>query len=282
MPAEIGSTLVWTVYTRDAAGALTDATSPALSVVLPDGTVKTSTAHPTVVAITKTATGTYRATCVSSLAGRYRATASGTGVANLPFTDVADVVPADPRLIIGLAAARAALDIPAGVRTDDDEIRALVLTATAMIEDVVGPVLSRSVEWTVSGAGRAAILLPEYPSAVAVAEDGVELVEGVGFCWDEFGALWRGTCPGAGRWSATRPRNVAITATVGATSVAPNILTAAARLVAHLFNLSQRPRMVLGPDGMEDVSPTPSGYAMPNSVMDMLRPSMAGRVPGLA
>ena len=113
MPAEIGSTLVWTVYTRDAAGALADATSPALSVVLPDGTVKTSAAHPTVVAITKTATGTYRATCVSSLAGRYRATASGTGVANLPFTDVADVVPADPRLIIPLTDARAALMSPA-------------------------------------------------------------------------------------------------------------------------------------------------------------------------
>ena len=56
MPAEIGSTLVWTVYTRDTAGVLADATSPALSVVLPDGWVKTSSAHPTVAAITKTAT----------------------------------------------------------------------------------------------------------------------------------------------------------------------------------------------------------------------------------
>ena len=276
---DLGQTIQWGLKTTSDGTTLADlgGGNPTATVTRPDGSTASAT-------VSKTATGTYTASLLSTLAGRYRIVWSGSGAnsGGLPLAEVADVVPADPRLIIPLTDARAALDVPAGVRTDDDEIRALILTATAMIEDVVGAVLSRSVTWTVSGAGRAAILLPEYPSAVAVTEDGVALVEGTGFCWDEYGGLWRGSCPGAGRWSSTSPRNVVITATVGATSVPANVLSAASKLVAHLYNLSQRPRMVLGPDGVEDVSPTPSGYAMPNSSMDMLRPSMAGRVPGLA
>ena len=179
--------------------------------------------------MSKASTGTYTASLLSTLAGRYRIVWSGSGAnsGGLPYADVADVVPADPRLIIPLTDARAALDVPAGVRTDDDEIRALILTATAMIEDVVGAVMSRSVTWTVSGAGRAAILMPEYPTAVSVTEDSVALVEGTGFVWDEFGALWRGSCPGGGSAGAcARPNTWGTTSAAAGFASPPDFLEA--------------------------------------------------------
>jgi len=279
---EIGSTLTWTVLTRDTAGTLTDATSPVATVTLPDGASKTSTADPSVVAITKTATGTYLATCVSSLPGRYRLRVTGTGVASLPYSDVADVWPSDPRFIVSLADVRAEVNARPGYRAEDDEIRSYIATTTAVIEDIVGPVLVASQVLEVSGQWRQCIPLPVYHATVAsVVEDGRTLTAGSDYCLDEYGLLWRGAYPhAAGYWSNAGARNVTITYSVGATIIPAHILEAAKKMVRHLIGQSASPR-TFGPGG-EQMGTTPSGWAVPNAVLELLRPSAGNKVAGMA
>lgn len=274
---EVGQTLVWTVVTRDAAGTIVDPTAaPTATITLPDATTASGT-------VTKTATGTYRVTGTGTLAGRYRvrvtSTTPGT-VGNLPYSDVADVLPADPRLICSLADVRAAMNTPAAQRVSDDEVRGYIAAAALVVEDIVGPVLGAT-RTEVHDGGQRAILLFDYPSAAitSVSEDGVTL-SASDYCLGDGGILYRGSRPGAGRWSLGA-RNVTITYPVGGTSIDPNVRLAAAELVAHLYK-SQRPNRNITTDMDGADTFTVLGYAVPNRVRDLLLPARAAKVPGFA
>lgn len=276
---EVGQTLVWTVVTRDATGTVVDPTAtPTATITLPDATTASGT-------VTKTATGTYRVTATGSLAGRVRMRATSTTpgtVVNLPYSDVADVLPADPRLICSLADARAAMNTPAAQRVSDDEVRGYIAAATLVVEDIVGPVLGAT-RTEVHDGGQRAILLFDYPSAAitSVTEDGVTL-SASDYCLGDGGILYRGSRPGTGRWSLGA-RNVSITYPVGGTSIDPNVRLAAAELVAFWYGSTQiagRPGLQSGGDvgGGTFMS---MGYAVPHAVRDKLLPSVH-RSPGFA
>lgn len=276
---EVGQTLVWTVVTRDATGTVVDPTAaPTATITLPDATTASGT-------VTKTATGTYRVTAPSPHLGRYRMRATSTDagtVVNLPWSDVADALPADPRLICSLADVRAAMNTPAAQRVSDDEVRGYIAAATLVVEDIVGPVLGAT-RTEVHDGGQRAILLFDYPTAAitSVSEDGVTL-SASDYCLGDGGILYRGSRPGAGRWSLGA-RNVSITYPVGGTSVDPNVRLAAAELVAFWYGATQiagRPGLQSGGDvgGGTFMS---MGYAVPHAVRDKLLPSVH-RSPGFA
>lgn len=275
----LGQTLAFGLKTYDATGALADiGTGPTATITLPDATTASGS-------VSKTATGAYTATATATLAGRYRITWAGSGAnsGGLPYVDVADVWPADPRLIISLAEARAALDVPTATLTNDDELRGYIAAATIVIENIVGTVLSRTVSETHSGAGRPFLALRQYPTAITSVTENAVTLGSTAYAFDEAGLLWRGSQPNAGVWSAASPRNVVVTYTAGASSVPDNIIKAAANLVRHWWNQGlQQGYYVAGEPDTVAGATTIAGYAVPNFVVDMLKPSMATKVVGFA
>lgn len=281
---ELGQTLQWELQVRDAAGALADLGGglPSALVTLPDGT--TANAN-----IEQTATGAYVATLTSSQAGRHRVTWSGSGTnsGGLPASEVADVWPADPRLIISLADARAALNIADAKIANDDELRLYIAAATWVVEDVAGPVLAATVTETHSGRGRRGILLRQAAASVtAVTEDGTELVAGADYVADlEAGIVFRGARRGAAVWSDDAPGNVVVSMTVGAAVVPANVVLAARELVRHLYAVGQQPWRAPYGGGLDDVQApviSGSGFAVPRRVVDLLGPARGSKVPGFA
>lgn len=274
----VGQTIVWGLKTYDAAGALADVTTgPTATVTLPDATTAAAT-------VVKASTGTYTATITSTLVGRYRVTwaGSGTNSGGLPYVDVCDVAALDPRYIISLAEARAALNVPSTTLVNDDELLGYLASATIVVESLIGSILVASRSETWSGNGRAALALSQHPTAItSVVEDGVTL-PATGYCYDEAGLLWRGSQPGSAQWSAHAPRNVVVTFTVGAAVVPANVVKAAANLIRHWWDSGLQQSYYVA--GEPDMATTTSiaGYAVPNFVVDLLKPNMANRVPGFA
>lgn len=272
---EVGQIVEWTLHTyvSRATQQLGDlAETPTATVTLPDGTTAAAT-------VARTGLGTYRATLTTTLPGRHTVRwTSTTASDDTPYTDIADVWPADPRLIISLADARAALNNPP--TTADDEIRLYIAAATEQIEDRIGPVLADTVTETRSGDGRLCIALDKLPTAIAsVVEDGTTLAA-TAYSLDESGILWRGSHKGGGCWSSTSTRNVVITYTVGGTTVAPGVVKAAREMVKHQYGVSQQAARPSFDDGSGEpaYSPQSSWFA----ILDALTPHAAGRTPGIA
>jgi hypothetical protein len=94
--------------------------------------------------------------------------------------------------------------------------------------------------------------------------------------------LWKGSRPGSAQWSDTAPRNVVITYTVGDAVVPANVVKAAANLIRHWWDSGLQQSYYVA--GEPDMATTTSiaGYAVPNFVVDLLKPNMANRVPGFA
>ena len=277
----VGNTLQWGLRVYDTDGALADlgGGDPTATITLPDGTT-------TAGSVARTATGTYTASLISTQAGRHLCTWDGSGQnsGRLPFHEPLDVWPADPRLIISLADARAALNIPASQTVNDDEVRAYIAAATEVIEDVVGPVLVATRVETLDGRGRSGLPLGARPTSVTtVTEDGTTL-PATGYCVDGAGILWRGSSPGAGVWSSLTPQNVVATYEVGAAVIPPNIILAARELVGFQYRQQQTPRPNMG--ALADPGTVygfgQAGYAVPNRVLELLSPQRANRMPGIA
>ena len=104
-----------------------------LTVTAPDGTTATPT-------VTET-TGTYSATVATALPGRYLLSWVKAAAPAAAYTDILDVWPADPRFIISLDDARAAVAWTAGNTAKDDTLRLFVAAATVVIEDIAGAVV---------------------------------------------------------------------------------------------------------------------------------------------
>lgn len=274
----VGQTIVWGLKTYDAAGALADVTTgPTATVTLPDATTSAAT-------VVKASTGTYTATITSTLVGRHRITwaGSGTNSGGLPYTDVCDVVAVDPRYIISLAEARAALNVPSTTLVNDDELLGYLSAATIVIENLIGSVLVATKVETFSGDGRAKLPLSQHPTAITSVVENTVTLPATGYCYDNAGLLWRGSQPGSGVWSDTSPRNVVVTYTVGAAVVQPNVIKAAANLVRHWWDSGLQQSYYVA--GEPDMATTTSiaGYAVPNFVVDLLKPSVSNLVPGFA
>ena len=272
---EPGSTIYFPLKVYDTTGAEADlgGGNPTCTVTKPDGTTTTAT-------VTKISTGYYQGALTSTLAGRYRGvmTGSGTNSGDLPRTIVVDVFPADPRYIIPLADARAALNTTTGTRVNDDELLLYIAATTEVIEDIVGAVLSTTKTETFDGGGNAVLLSERAASITSVTVGGVATTDYVANL--AAGIVYAGST-GASSFTPG-VQNVVVTYSTGVSSIEPNILLAAREEVRFLYQIGQqggRPSLGGAP---ADLSWTPSGFAVPQRVIELCAPSAARRMPGFA
>lgn len=137
MPWDLGDTVRLEATATDAAGTAVNATTATLTITLPDGV---TTVTPAITNPPATA-GAYVFDYVPAVAGRHQVRWTFAGPASAT-TDLIDVRPADPELIVSLADAKSHLNITS--TRYDDELRAHVEATTAVVERHVGAVVRRT------------------------------------------------------------------------------------------------------------------------------------------
>lgn len=153
--AELGDVVGLSITVKNAAGVPTNAGTMTLSITQPDGTAATVT-NP----VTGTA-GVYAYDFTPTQAGLHQIRWVATGANAGAFTDVLNVDPAASAAIVSLAEAKAHLNITG--TTDDEEIRATILAASAWVESRVGPVTRRTVVETVTPSPTGSLFLSRGP-----------------------------------------------------------------------------------------------------------------------
>lgn len=174
--------------------------------------------------------------------------------------------------------AAATAGTPTGELASDALVQRYIDAVVPVIEDLSRPVAQLDRTRTVDG-GREAIMLPwPFAAVVSVVESGAELEAGEYVPAGDIGIIYRGSSRSPGLWAAGR-RNIVVTVTVGVTTVPGNQKLAAAMLFAHLWRTRQGPRPVFNQGGGDAVY-TPSGFAVPNAVAELL--VATPRLPGFA
>jgi hypothetical protein len=275
---ELGQTITFTVQVVDDNGTAADlgGGNPTCTVTKPDGTTTTATVSK------PSGAGLYWGSVASSSqAGRWRGTFTGTGTnsGRLPFTDVVDVWPADPRLIISLDDAKAELNHVQDV--NDDELRLYIAATTEIVEHLVGRVLSTSLTETFNG-GKTAVLLSERATAItSLTVDGVALTASEYVADLSSGIVYAGSASTPYCFTYGR-QNVVVTYTTGASSIAPSVIGGARTIAAHLYASSQQSRRGRGRSGDGDGTTLVLGYAIPNAAIEKLSNQRHNRMPGIA
>lgn len=274
---EIGQTVTVGIKVYDSTGTLANlgGGNPTCTVTKPDGSTTAAT-------VTTTGTGLYQGSLTGTLFGRYRFTftGSGTNSGGTPWTDVADVFPADPRFIISLSDVKSGLNMPSTVSVNDDELRLYIAAATMVIENIAGPVLQATLVEKYDG-GRTSINLRHVPIAgvTTITEWGVTLSSANDYIVNtKSGVVTRviGINDFPFRYGT---QQIVITYTVGGSSLNPNVLLAARELVRYWWQWGQQGQAGRGRSpGTNDV--VAAGYAVPNRVMELLSPETA--IPGIA
>ncbi len=273
MGYDLGAVVPIAFTVRDAAGALTDATTVNLTVTLPDGT----TANPSV-GNPPTSTGLYGVDYVTSQPGRHvwRATTTGPTTA---YGDVFHVHTATSYALAGLDEVKAHLNIDAAVTTHDAELRDAILTASDVVEGICGSIARRTFVENHTGRGQPGLVLRHGPviSVTEVTENGSVLAVDQYAAVD--GVLYRASGFYAQRWRAGF-NNIGVTYVAGVDDqVVP---PAALDSVKELVRINFRPQ--LGGDYASPFAGDPGddydasagairlGFFVPNKIVALLRP----------
>lgn len=236
-------------------------TTATLAVVLPDGT--TLTPAPTV-----SGTATFTATLTPSQAGRHLLTWSR-GTARL--VDVLDVWPAAPRFLISVDDAAAAVGQGATLtQARRDELQVHIAAASAVVEDITGPLVATSRTVTRDG-GRASVLLPHTGVSVSSVTVGGSEVD---FVADSDAGIVYAGADGFG-WFASGRQNVAVAYTVGDNTIPPQARLAVMEQTKFLWQVHRQGAT------RDDLGYTPSGFAVPRMVAELCA-SVGSKAPGFA
>ncbi|MFE9098492.1 hypothetical protein [Streptomyces sp. NPDC007264] len=268
MSFDLGDTVRLAAECRDAAGALTNATTAVLTVTLPDGTtVSPAVTSPPAV------TGQYTVDYVTTQAGRHGVrwvfTAPGSA-----YTDVFDVRDAAPPMLFSLASAKTKLDIPATSTGDDEELREFIEATTQCVEYFVGAVVRRTVQQVVPG-DRDAWVLHTTPvltvSAITPLQTWQQAIDPSVLDIDTVAGILRRT-DGLYFFAG----DYRITYTAGRAAVPPNVSLAGKLILQHLWRTNYgAARGLTGVGGGEDFSVTEQvpglGYAIPNRALQLLQ-----------
>jgi hypothetical protein len=150
------------VQTRDPnnSNILSNAGTVTVTVTLPDGTTVTPP-------VTNPSVGTYQADYQPTQPGRHTVRWAATGLLTSGYSDVFDVREPAPPYIVSLRDAKQYLNIL--TTTNDEELRGFVEAATQVVENIVGPVIVRTVIETHTRPGRVITLYqPPILSLVSV------------------------------------------------------------------------------------------------------------------
>jgi hypothetical protein len=274
---DLGETYPATVLVRDENSTLVNPTTITFTFTRPDATTDTPTpANP--------ATGTFQYDEPLTQFGLWRFRAVSTGPATA-YADAFNVVSSDWPAFVGLAEVKNHLNIAASNTTHDEELRGFVLSASAVVEDIVGTVARKTYTETYSGRGETAILLRHRPvlSVTSVTVNGSAVTD---FSCTEHGILSRASTYSALTW----PRgvdNVAVVYQAGRVAPPWNVLNA----TKELIRINWRPQTGgnysvfdggRGDDFGQGAEPAEIrlGFFVPNTVMQRLQPS--ARAPHVA
>jgi hypothetical protein len=276
MPFPLGASapLVTTIVDPD--GIPTNPTTITLTVTRPDGTVDILTP-------TNTQAGTYAADYVPATAGLYSVRWLTTGPA-LALTDVIDVRPAAPGLIVSLADAKRKCKIPQDVTEHDDALRGYIETVTVAVEDHLHEAIVRRtvtediwVDW----ADEVPLGTTPVISLTSVATvDGATSWSVADLHVDSNSGVVTGL-------PYVRPFNgmVRFVYSAGRMVIPPNYSTAALIIIEHLWQQTERPQVRNGAPfaggGYEDSMNTSyagtMGFAIPNRALEILgKPPVMG------
>lgn len=125
-----------TINIRDISGNLANAGTVTLTITLPDGT-------PAVPSVTNPSAGVYLCDYSPVQSGLHLVRWVATGANASGFSDIFDVRAATPPYITSLLDAKQFLNIASG--TDDEELRGYIEAATLVVENIVGPVVARTI-----------------------------------------------------------------------------------------------------------------------------------------
>jgi hypothetical protein len=273
---DVGDTITLSAACRNAAGQPANATTAALSVTRPDGTAdpQSPTNPPTTV-------GQYQHGYVPTQYGRYvyRWILTG-GVPDQAYVDVVNVADSSWPAIIGLAEAKDHLNIPQANTGQDDELRGFILSASEVVESIVGPVARRTIVETHSGRGDTVIVLRQRPvlSVVSVLEDGVA-VAASDYSLSPAGILTRSNSYYATPWSCGVD-NLVVTYVVGRTAGPAAVLDGTKELIRINWRPQQGGNYSVFDQGRGDdfgqraePGEIRLGFFVPNTVMQRLAPS---------
>lgn len=277
---DLGSVVPLGIEIRDTTGTLANASAVAVTVTLPDGTTSTP-------AVTNPTTGTYQSYYTTTLPGRHTARWVATGTNATTHTAEFDVWPADPRFAISLAEAREALNLPATDTSQDAELRLFIAAATWVIEDITGPIIGTASYTEQHHPSGSRIVLyqarpvtftsvKEYDGSTVTTLSKVatpDVATDDTFTVDEATSiLTRRTNGGA---EVDFAPEVWVTYTAGTTATPTNVVLAARELVQRSFGESQQgglPAFEGEPERDEPLASTPSGFLVPERVVQWLTP----------
>ena len=257
---DLGDVHPLTVDLVDADGNPANATSVALTIILPDLTTVTPV-------VSNPSTGRYQYDYVTTQAGLHRVRWSATGANTSSYPESFNVAEANPAYIISLAAAKAHLNITS--TADDEELRGFIEAATPVVEDVVGPVVVRTYA-DVDSHGGPFLVLANCP-VVSLTSLAAVLTSGTSYEVDDLdldgqnGIVRR---LDGGRFCGP----LRITYKAGRAVVPANITQAAKEIVRHMWE-TQRGHSGARPGfGEEGFVQTGSGFTIPRRVMELLVP----------
>lgn len=268
---DVGDTHRLRWVSRDAGGNPVQPATVTLTITLPDGTTDTPSVAPA-------ADGIHTYDYVVTQYGRHVVRWVATDPDDA-FMDVFSAADPDWPVLVGLDEVRRHLRYRDDDHSDDEELRAFIASASAVVEDITGTVGRRTVVETNSG-GDWYIVLSRSPvvEVTKVVVDGQEI--DLGDCtWSPSGLLARRS----GRWPGGL-HNVEVTYVAGRKAVPPNVHNG----VLELIRINWRPQQGgnyspfdggntddFGNAGLEASlqGNLRLGFFIPNTVIQRLQPS---------
>lgn len=260
MPFDLGDTVRLTAECRDPDGTLMNAGTATLTVTLPDG----STVSPAVPA--PTSAGQYVYDYPTTSAGRH-AVRWLFETPNSARTDVFDVRPETPALLLSLADAKAQLNITSA--RSDEEIRGWLETVTGIVEHFTGVTVQRSFTEVhrLPRRGTPAFALLRTPALEITAATGAD--PDVMDLDTTTGVVHHAVC---GLFCG----RIEVTYLAGRDQVPAPIRDAAKIILQHLWRTQRNTSRGPVPGGGDDFSvtePVPGlGYAVPNRALQLMEP----------
>lgn len=180
--------------------------------------------------------------------------------------------------LVTLDQAKDACNIDPADTTKDPKLSSLIDAASEYVEFAVGRIEVATRTVTRDG-GRRAVLLPDAATSITTVKVGgtattdytPDLGAGIVYCGGGSSSFPSGIA------------NVEVTYVTGLADMPATITEATLALVQHWFQFGQQgQRPAFGGDQPTEQAWTPSGFAVPKRVAELLEPFAANRMPGIA
>lgn len=274
---DVGQAVILRFTVLDDSGAPDTPATAQLRITLPDRTVLTPT-----VALPPADEGQLQHSYTTTQYGRHVARWITTGPAR-GYADVFNVADPSWTALVGLDQAKSRLNYDLDDNSDDDDLRGFILSASAVVEDIVGVIAFRTVVETASGGGAYVHLVQRPVAAVTqVKQDGV-VVDPADYTFSPAGLLMRRS----GTWTSGL-RNIETTYVAGGSAVPPNVEDGVLDLIRINWRPKQGGNYAPFDGGVADdygvgteavaAGQVRLGFFVPNTVVQRLQPTRRGPV----